>query len=188
MSSGYEFDVVVVVECFDDVATEKEAGAARGNTPAVDICPGPPITSGRVYMVEVEGRELTIRIRPQQITHRAIMRHLLFPVNHPDLIQRPHRGTQSPMHAKHPPVHNRPQTQVIKHVTAIPPDVYAPVFALTFVVEAVDLGDLAGFVITPDEGYPVGVADFEEEKEEEGFDRVEAAIHKVACRMVPESA
>lgn len=84
------------------------------------------------------------------------------------------------MHAKHPPIHDRPQTEIIKYVATIPPDVDAPIFALTFVVEAVDLGDLAGFVVAPDEGYAVRVADFEEEEKEEGFDRVEATVDKVA--------
>lgn len=66
------------------------------------------------------------------------------------------------MHAKHPPIHDSSQTQVIKHVTTIPPDVDASVFSLTFIVETVDLSDLTGFVVAADEGYSIGVADFEE--------------------------
>jgi hypothetical protein len=37
-------------------------------------------------------------------------------------------------------------------------------------------------VISADQGDAIGIADFEAEKEEEGFERVEAAVDKVAWR------
>jgi hypothetical protein len=66
------------------------------------------------------------------------------------------------MNAKHPSIDYRPQSQIIKYITAITPDVPRPVFPLTFIVESVHLGYLAGFVIPADEGDAVWVADFEE--------------------------
>jgi hypothetical protein len=110
------------------------------------------------------------------------MRHLLLPIDQPDLIQRPDTRTQPAMHTEHPPIHDRAQAQVVKHVAAVPPHVDRPVFALALVVEAVDLGDLAGLVVAADERHAVGVADFEGEEEEEGLDRVEAAVDKVALK------
>jgi hypothetical protein len=66
------------------------------------------------------------------------------------------------MHAKHPSIHHRPQTQIIKHITAVPPDIPRSVFPLTFVVETIDLGDLAGLVISPDKADTVWISDFED--------------------------
>ena len=88
------------------------------------------------------------------------------------------------MHTKHPPIHNRPQSEIIKHIAAIPPHVPTPVFPATLVVESVHLCYLAGLVIAADEGDAVWVPDFEEEEEEEGLDGEEAAVYKVACGLV----
>jgi len=88
------------------------------------------------------------------------------------------------MHTKHAAVHDGPQTQIIKDVAAVPPHVARAVLALTLVVEAVDLGDLAGLVVPPDEGDAIGISDLEEKEEEEGLNGVEAAVDKVACGLV----
>lgn len=98
------------------------------------------------------------------------------------LVQSRHLGTQPAMHAKHPAIHHRAQTQIVKHVAAVPPHVARAVFALTLVVETVDLGDLPGLVVAADEGDAVWISDFEGEEEKEGLDGVEAAVDKVAWR------
>jgi hypothetical protein len=64
------------------------------------------------------------------------------------------------MHAKHAPIHNCPQREIIKHITAIPPYIPTPILSLTLVIEAIHLGDLAGFVVSPDEGDAIWVSDF----------------------------
>lgn len=74
--------------------------------------------------------------------------------------------------------------EVVKDFAAVAPYVCAAVLAQTLIVEAVDGCDLARFVVAADQGYAVGVADFEAEEEEEGFKRVEAAVDKVACTTV----
>jgi hypothetical protein len=85
------------------------------------------------------------------------------------------------VHAKHPPVHNRPQRQIVKHVAAIPPNVAAAIFSLTLVVEPIHLRDLPRLVVSADERYAIGIPDFEEQEQEERLDRVETAVDKVAC-------
>ena len=57
--------------------------------------------------------------------------------------------------------------QVVEYFAAVAPDVGGAVFADAFVVEAVDGGDLAGFVVAADEGDAVWVAHFEAEEEQE---------------------
>ena len=55
-------------------------------------------------------------------------------------------------------VHERGQRQVIEHVRAIPPHVYAAVLPKALVVEPVHLRDLPRLVVPSDEVYPVGIA------------------------------
>ena len=83
------------------------------------------------------------------------------------------------MDAEHPPIHHRSQTQIIKHVTAVPPHVHAPVLPLALVVESVDLGDLARLVVPSNERESIWIADFESQEEKEGLDGVETSIDEV---------
>ena len=87
--------------------------------------------------------------------------------------------TQSAMNAEYPTVHDRPQCQVVEHFATPSPNVRTRILPLALVVKAIDLGDLAGFVISADERDAFGVADFESEKEEEGLYRVETSVDKV---------
>jgi hypothetical protein len=84
------------------------------------------------------------------------------------------------VHPKHSPIHDRPQTQVIKHLTAISPHIATPVLSLTFVVESINLRDLARFMISADEGDSIWIPHFEKKQKEERLDRVESTINKVA--------
>ena len=84
------------------------------------------------------------------------------------------------MNAEHPSIHDSAKRKVVEDLTTPSPDVTAPVLPLAFVIEAVHLRDLSRLVVAAYEGHAFGVADFEGEKKEEGFDAVEPAIHKVA--------
>lgn len=85
------------------------------------------------------------------------------------------------MHTKHSSINHCSQTQIIKNITTIPPNINAPVFSLTFIVESIYLGDLARFVITADESDSIWITDFEEKKKEERLNGVETAVDEVAC-------
>ena len=84
------------------------------------------------------------------------------------------------MNAEHPSIHDRAKRKVVKDLATPSPDVTAPVLSLAFVIKAVHLRDLSRLMVAAYEGHAFGVADFEGEKKEEGFDAVEPAIHKVA--------
>ena len=64
------------------------------------------------------------------------------------------------------------------------PDVDAAVLSQALVVKPVDLRDLTRLVIATDQRDPIGVPYLEREEEEEGLDRVEAAVDKVAHEEV----
>ena len=84
----------------------------------------------------------------------------------------------------------------VEDLTTCFPDRCVAVFLHAFFIETINLGDLAGFVVTADEGYAVGVSrlvsgggrggerehllGFEAEEEGEGFKREVASIYIVA--------
>lgn len=73
------------------------------------------------------------------------------------------------------------EREVIEEVGEVFPNVRVTVFAQAFIVEAVDLGNLTGFVVSSEDGYTLWVADLESDKESHRFDRVIASIYVVAC-------
>ena len=64
MGAGYQGEVVAVVEAFYYVGAEKEACAAGGEAPAVDL----------------------VGVRPEEVAHGAFVGDFLFPVQEPDFI------------------------------------------------------------------------------------------------------
>ncbi len=108
------------------------------------------------------------------------MGHFLFPVDDPYLVQGVDAGTESPVNGEDLVLDDGREGEIIEDLGAVSPNVDAAVFAEALIVKSVHLGDLAGFVISADEGDAIGVADFEGEEEEEGFDGVVAAVDEVA--------
>jgi len=86
------------------------------------------------------------------------MRDLLRSRYHAYLIQRPDLRAQATMHAENTAVDDSGEGKEVKDLAAGLPDGGVAVFLLAFFVEAVDLGDLAGFVVAADEGDFVGVS------------------------------
>ena len=62
------------------------------------------------------------------------------------------------MNAENFSIDDSAQDEEVEYLTAGFPDGGVAVFLLTFFIESVDLGDLAGFVVAPDEGDTVGVS------------------------------
>ena len=62
------------------------------------------------------------------------------------------------MHAQDFAVDDGGEGQEVEDLTAGFPDGGVAVFLLALFVEAVNLGDLAGFVVASDEGYFVGIS------------------------------
>ena len=79
------------------------------------------------------------------------MRHLLEPVQCPDMIQSVNAGTEASVQAEDLSVHEGRERQVVKQVGEVFPDVSVAIFPEAFVVETVDLGDLAGFVVATED-------------------------------------
>lgn len=66
--------------------------------------------------------------------------------------------------------------EVVEEVSEVLPHVGVAVFAEALVVEAVHLGDLAGFVVTAEDGNTLRVADLQADQEGHGLDGVVATV------------
>ena len=78
--------------------------------------------------------------------------------------------------------------EVIEEVGEILPDAGIAVLSEALVVEAVDLGDLAGFVVAAEDGDALRVADLEGDEEGYGFDGEVAAVDIIAWKIMLISA
>lgn len=69
--------------------------------------------------------------------------------------------------------------EIVEEIGKILPDVRISVFSEAFVVEAVYLSNLAGLVISAQDGDTLRISDFEGNKECDSFDRVITSIDVV---------
>ena len=74
------------------------------------------------------------------------------------------------------------EREVVKQIRKVLPDVRVAILAQTFIIEAVDLGDLAGFVVASEDCDAGRVADFKGNEESDSFDGVIATVDVVTLR------
>mmetsp|Transcript_6316 Transcript_6316/g.26154 ORF Transcript_6316/g.26154 Transcript_6316/m.26154 type:complete len:296 (+) Transcript_6316:1482-2369(+) len=141
--SGDQVQAVAVVELLRDVLTERVPRASRGDAPAAPV----------------------VGVGPQQVAHRAFVRHLLRPRELAYVLQRVQTGAQAAVRAEDLVLDSRRQGQVVEHVGDVLPHVRVAVLAQALVVEAVHLRDLSALVVTPDQEYAVGVPNLERQQE-----------------------
>jgi hypothetical protein len=130
---------VVVIECFADVLTKSVPSPSRTDSPSTSV----------------------IRITPQQVTHRPLMGHFLDPVQTSDIIQRVNTRAQSSVQAKYLIVNQGGERKIVEEIGKVLPHVRIAIFAQAFVVKAIHLCDLAGFVVTAEDGDARRVSNFE---------------------------
>jgi hypothetical protein len=108
------------------------------------------------------------------------VRHLLDPVQSPDVIESVDAGGQTAVQAEDLVVDEGGEGQVVEEVGEVLPDVGVAVLAQTLVVEAVDLSDLAGLVVATKNGDALRVSNLESDEEGDGLDGVVATVDVVA--------
>ena len=94
-----QLNVVVLVEFLRHVRAEQVAGPARTDAPSV---------AG------------VLRVRPQEITHRAVVRHFLFPVDHADLVEGLDGGGEAAVDAEDFAINQGGQAEVVEDFCAVP--------------------------------------------------------------------
>ena len=77
------------------------------------------------------------------------MRDLLDSVQCPDIVQGVYARREPSMETEDLIIDQGGERQVVEQICEVFPDVGVAVFSETFVVEAVDLSDLARFVVAP---------------------------------------
>jgi hypothetical protein len=87
-------------------------------------------------------------------------------------------------HGTHLVVDQRRQGKIVEQVGEKLPHVGVSVLSQTLVVEAVNLGDLPRFVVAPENGHTVTVAEFERDEQGHRLDRVVPSIDIVAHEEV----
>ena len=117
------------------------------------------------------------------------MRHLLDPVQRPDIVEGVDTRRQAAVQAEDLVVDEGGEREVVEEVGEVFPDVGVAVLAEALVVEAVDLRDLARLVVASQDRDALRVADFERDEEGDGFDGVVASVDvvtwaKVSCVRV----
>ena len=75
------------------------------------------------------------------------MRYFLDSIEGSNIVQCVYAGRKSSMKAEYLIVYQRGEGQVVEQISEIFPDVCVTVFSETLVVEPIDLGNLARFVI-----------------------------------------
>lgn len=121
MGSCNGFQTVDVVEFSGDFVTKEPACSTRTHCPSIDI----------------------FWVAPHQIAESTLMRNFLSSGDNANLINSPNFGAESTMHTENCPVDNSGKDQEVKYLTARFPHRCVAIFCLAFLVETVDLGDLA---------------------------------------------
>ena len=162
MRPRHERQAIIMVKSLRYILPERVARPSRRDPPATPV----------------------VGIAPQQVAHRPLVRHLLDPVQGPDVVQSVDAGGQAAVQAEDLVVDEGGEGEVVEEIGEVFPDVGVAVLAQALVVEAVHLRDLARFVVAPQNRDALGVADFERDEEGDGLDGVVASVDVVALRKV----
>ena len=109
------------------------------------------------------------------------MRNFLNPVERADVVECVNAGGEATVEAEDLVVNQGGKRKVVEEVSEVFPDIRIAVFPQAFVVEAVDLSDLSGFVVAAEDGDAVRVADLEGDEERYGLDGIVATVYIVSC-------
>lgn len=83
-----------MVKCFRNVLSKGVAGTTRRDAPAAPI----------------------VGVGPEQVTHRALVGHLLKTIQGPDVIQGVNAWTETSMQTENLPIHQSSQGEIIEQV------------------------------------------------------------------------
>lgn len=126
-----------MVELGGNLIAEQPASATRTHSPRIDV----------------------LGVAPHQVTECTLVRNLLGSGDNPDLIDSPDLGAEAAVHTQDGSIHNGGKDEKIKYLAACFPNRSVAILRLTFLVEAINLGNLPRLVISSDEHDPIGVSE-----------------------------
>jgi len=162
MSSGHEGETITVVEGLGDVLTEGVSSSSGGDSPSAPV----------------------IWVRPEEVTHGALVRHLLQPVQGPDVVQGVDAGREAAVQTEDLAVHQRREGKVIKQVGEIFPHVGVSIFPQALIIETIDLGDLTALMVAAKNGDATTESHLECDKERDSLDAVVSSVNIVPHEQV----
>lgn len=108
------------------------------------------------------------------------MGDLLDAIESSDVIQCVDTGRETAVKTEDLVVDQGSEGEVVEEVGKVLPHVGVAVFSEALVVEAVDLGDLTGLVVSSEDGDSLRVSDLEGDEEGDGLDGVVTSVDVVA--------
>lgn len=154
MCSCNKGQAVVVIKCFRDILPKGVTSTTGRDTPAASV----------------------VGITPEQITHGSLMRNFLDPIQRANVVQSIDGGTQTAVQAEDLVLDESGERKVVEEIGKVFPDIGIAVFAQALVIKPIHLCDLAGLMISSEDGDSLGVTDFEADKECDRLYRVVATV------------
>lgn len=109
------------------------------------------------------------------------MWHFLYTIEGSDVVKSIDARRKTSVETEDLVIDEGSEREVVEQICEILPNVGIAIFSEAFVVEAIDLSDLAGFVITTENRNSLWVSNLEGNEEGDGFYRVITSINIVAC-------
>eukprot|EP01025_Chloroclados_australasicus_P006119 TRINITY_DN12001_c0_g1_i2.p2 TRINITY_DN12001_c0_g1~~TRINITY_DN12001_c0_g1_i2.p2 ORF type:complete len:125 (-),score=7.18 TRINITY_DN12001_c0_g1_i2:95-469(-) len=88
------------------------------------------------------------------------------------------------MNTKHLAVNQGRNGQVVKNFGAVSPCIWVPVFSLTLIIEAINLGNLSAFVIATQKGHVRWILGFKKQEYREDLEAVVATVYEIPQKDV----
>jgi len=123
-------------------------------------------------------------IGPHHIACKPFGRNLLYPIERPGLINCLAIGRQSAVDAPNLAVNEGGDAQAVKDIATELPRIPVPVLSLALIVKAINLCDLATFVISAQKNNVLRVLGLEEEQERPRLNRIVAPVNVIAHENV----
>jgi hypothetical protein len=130
MGASDELEAIDMIELHGDLVSEEPACTTGRNSPGLNI----------------------LGITPDQVTEGTLVRDLLRAGYNTDLIHRTDLGAQTTVDTENLTINDGSEDKEIKDLAARLPDRRVAVLLLALLVEAVDLSNLAGLMVTANEG------------------------------------
>ncbi len=157
-----EGKTVVVVKLLRDVLAKGIASTAGGNTPAHAV----------------------VRVRPQQIAHGTFVRDLLHAGLVHNVVEGVDGGGETTVETENLLLNQGSQRKVVEQIGEVLPHVRIAILSQALIIETIDLGNLAGLVVTTGNGNAFAIADLESKEERNSLHRVVTTINVVTHEQI----
>jgi hypothetical protein len=110
--------------------------------------------------------------------------NFLYTIQCSDVVQGIDAGGETSVQAEDLVVDQGGKGEVVEEIGEVFPYVRVAIFSETFIVEPIDLCDLAGFVVATEDGDALGISDFQGYEEGDGLNGVVTSINIIALSNV----